>query len=100
MGLLSKGLRMLKPGHEMAMAGSDAAIGATGGAVAGGMADLDGEGDVPGALTGMAAGGLAGGALGSRRLIMALVQHIKRARPDVPDEEIMAAAEELAKRMS
>lgn len=94
MGLL-RGLSR-KISHGMGVNAADATIAGAGGGVVGAMNSLDDPENLGGNMLGGAA--LGAGALGMQRAVMMLARQLKQARPDVPDEQIMRAAEEAVRR--
>ncbi len=102
MGLLSRFARSLPAvGHDATTAGADTVLGAAGGGALGAVSGM-GEPDEFTARTlgGGLGGGAAAGTMGLRRVIMALAREMKKQRPDVPDEEIMKAAEAAVKQQA
>lgn len=95
MGLLSR-LGKMVPSHGAALGAADAVIAGTGGGMIGALSSMD---DPQNLLPNMAGGAALGAsAMAWKPMIMALARKMKAARPDVPDEEIMKAAEEAIRR--
>lgn len=103
MGLLNKlgalrGAKIFPNAHEATLGAADTLIAGTGGGMVGGIASLGNPNDMGGNIgAGAALGAGLMGANGVRKMVIELARAMKQQRPEVPDEQILKAAEMAVK---